>query len=708
MNKQNTGAVLFNNGFELRAAWVAVVSLALSGPAFAAAFPPEVALSDLLPANGGDGSLGTILNGVAANDRSGMSVAHIGDINSDGIDDVIVGAFQASPGGTLSAGESYVVFGRATPPAEFDLAGLATGGGTDGFVVRGIAPGDFSGEEVAGGADLNADGIDDVVIGAGFADGGGLSEAGETYVIYGRDALTPFPAVIDLSSLPVSGGGDGSVGSVIRGALTGDFAGRVSAGGDFNDDNVDDLLIGAERADPGGRVRAGETYVVFGRAGGFGAEFDLASLKAVNGGDGSEGVVMTGINAFDESGTSVDNAGDVNADNIDDILIGAPIADSTGLPFAGEAYLLFGRSSFPAEIALSSLLPGNGGDGTSGIILYGEQSNAETGSSVSGGSDVNDDGIGDIVIGASLIDAGRSYVVFGKNTPFNPTFLLSSLTTTGGGDGSQGFVVNGIVSGDLAGRVVGDLGDFNNDGIGDIGIGAFLASPGGVDRAGSTYVVFGDSGGFPAEIDLDSLLAANGGDGSAGVVINGIDANDGSGIDISAAGDFNMDGIDDIAIGADTADPNGQNSAGETYVVYGRADTGDPDGDGDGVPDATDNCVTVPNNDQADGDADGVGDACDNCVEIANADQYDSNGDDIGSLCDADVTGPDAIEDCTVNFLDLQALKDAFFSNPASPTWNPDADFDNSGLINFVDLQLVKDQFFGSPGPSAAGCDAAG
>ncbi len=106
-----------------------------------------------------------------------------------------------------------------------------------------------------------------------------------------------------------------------------------------------------------------------------------------------------------------------------------------------------------------------------------------------------------------------------------------------------------------------------------------------------------------------------------------------------------------------------------------------------------------------DSDGDGVNDDTDNCTDVANPDQYDSNGDNIGSLCDADITGPGGIEDCTVNFVDLQALKDAFFANPAQPQWNPDADFDNSGLINFSDLQVLKDQLFGPPGPSAAGCN---
>ncbi len=101
-----------------------------------------------------------------------------------------------------------------------------------------------------------------------------------------------------------------------------------------------------------------------------------------------------------------------------------------------------------------------------------------------------------------------------------------------------------------------------------------------------------------------------------------------------------------------------------------------------------------------DSDADGVADDSDNCTLVANADQHDSNADGFGNYCDADITGAGGVEDCFVNFLDLQAVKDAFFSTPVSPVWNPDADFDNSGAVNFADLQILKNQIFGPPGPS--------
>lgn len=109
----------------------------------------------------------------------------------------------------------------------------------------------------------------------------------------------------------------------------------------------------------------------------------------------------------------------------------------------------------------------------------------------------------------------------------------------------------------------------------------------------------------------------------------------------------------------------------------------------------------------ADTDADGIGDSVDNCTFAFNPDQTDVNGDGIGNICDADVTGPggDNAEDCLVNFLDLQRIKGAFFSNPASPTWDAEVDLDNNNLVNFVDLQILKGQFFGLPGPSASGCN---
>jgi hypothetical protein len=132
----------------------------------------------------------------------------------------------------------------------------------------------------------------------------------------------------------------------------------VAGGGDVKGDGIDDLVIGA----PGGRYlyssSAGASYVVFGSSAGFAASLDLAAL------DGANGFRLDGIDAYDQSGRSVSGAGDVNGDGIDDLIIGAPLADPGGRYEAGESYVVFGSAAgFAASLDLSAL------DGTDGFRI---------------------------------------------------------------------------------------------------------------------------------------------------------------------------------------------------------------------------------------------------------------------------------------------------------------------------------------------------
>ncbi len=489
------------------------------------------------------GAAGTTFFGADEGDRSGFSVSGAGDINGDGFDDLLIGALHA---GALSnartrAGESYVIFGGMLQTSTVDLSRI----GTTGITILGVDSSDYCGASVSGAGDVNGDGFDDLLIGALKADasGNGTLNAGESYLIFGGASL---PSTIDLSDL-------GAAGMVIFGADAADYSGNaVSSAGDVNGDGFDDLLIGATCADASGNGKsyAGESYLIYGAAE-LPPTLSLASLNMA-------GLTIFGADMFEQSGFSVTRAGDVNGDGFDDVMIGASAGSSPGRSNAGECYVIFGGRSLPTTIDLGNL-------GAGGFTILGADTEDQSGISVSSAGDLNGDGYDDLLIGAFRADAsgngkseaGESYVIFGKGA-LPTTIDLGTL-------GTAGITIVGADSLDQSGKSVSGVGDVNGDGFNDLLVGAPQADTWGNsnDRAGESYLIFGGIS-SPTTIDLSQI-------GTGWIAIYGIDSQDRSGRSVSAAGDVNGDGFDDLLIGAYDSDAAGNSKpdAGESYLIFG-------------------------------------------------------------------------------------------------------------------------------------------
>ncbi len=408
----------------------------------------------ILPLTSLDGQIGFKIDGENNGDHSGYSVSALGDINSDGHTDLIIGAPSYPDGG--NKGRSYVVFGgppvvhvptttpkptpkktptptkkktitttkkhtstttptpttthiptptasqkKGTFPAVVQLSAL---NGQNGFKLQSEDIDGRAGYSVSGAGDINGDGYADLIIGEP-----GTLLVG-SYVVFGGPGVGG-NGTIALSSL------DGATGFKFDDESGGGGTGfSVSGAEDINGDGYADLIIG----DAGYQTDTGRSYVVFGGLGvGSSGVFSLSSLTGAN------GFKLDGENIDDVSGYSVSGAGDVNGDEYADLIIGA--IGYPGSNDTGRSYVVFGGPDVGSggDIALSSL------SGANGFKLDGENFNDRSGYSVSGAGDINGDGYADLIIGDQGVS---SYVIFGgPDVGSSGIIALSSL------DGATGF-----------------------------------------------------------------------------------------------------------------------------------------------------------------------------------------------------------------------------------------------------------------------------
>ena len=547
----------------------------------------------------------------------GWDVVNIGDFNGDGIDDLLVSARNSDTLGRVNNGGAWILFGSENGLPVLDQNTITNLKPSQGIFFAGAYNGDIMGTGINALGDFNGDGYKDVIISSHWPD--------KIYVIFGGPNNSWGNGTVDLATIDA---GDNTHGFVIRnpgvnpnnpsapGYDSWNGIG-VGGGGDFNGDGYTDLLFGNREAGPN---NSGAGYVLYGGANvnknivmdwsnpatGTGSSQTWAHFPAgVNGTTITNSFTGTVTNSSQVNGVdlgdSINNVGDVNGDGIDDFVIADPRANnvmSQGYSAsAGTAYLVYGKAGgLGSSIDLKNMTLDQGIRINSQHYEWlGSARQDYSTNTITALGDINGDGINDFAISAPYSepgDPGRVWIIYGKAGGYTSDINLDALNTVGVPsqfntnpmfDSSVGSLIlnekatYNTATGKWTQSTVDEWfgvsiragGDINGDGINDFIIGARYADrpgKGSGDNSGAVYVVYGNEHGLPAIWSIKDVIN----DPTKGYALYG----EGAGFELGngvAMGDWNGDGMMDIATGAYNADFTATDS-GAMYVYYSASD----------------------------------------------------------------------------------------------------------------------------------------
>ncbi|AUM11350.1 Ig-like domain-containing protein [Ketobacter alkanivorans] len=484
------------------------------------------------------------VQGSTAGEHIGWAVNGVGDVNGDGFEDFVTGA----PDNNGSAGVAYIVYGQAgSTRSNFNSSTITNG--TNGFKIIGQSAVDKLGGAVGGAGDINDDGYDDIFVAAPLEDNY-ASDGGIVYIIFGQASNSD----VNISSFSSSNGFRVTISEAsarIGDSFT-DFSGNgqgIDAGGDFNGDGIDDLIVGIRYSDENG-ADSGKAYLIFGESGATRGDVDLDLIDTT----GPDGMLIYGASAGWQLGQSARFVGDYDADGYDDIVVSAIFSGAVASN-GGQSFLIFG-SPGPIFNAIDVATLSGG----SGFKISSTEVGSIIGHSVDGG-DFNGDGISDLLVssnGKSINGKsgnGAAFVIYGDNGGSYGNIDVDTLLS------SEGFAIYGENDADNMSHSLASAGDFNVDGVDDVLLGAYINGEGGAN-AGAGYLVMGKDGASRADVDLATLNSND------GIKIIGAAANDRL-AQASGNADVNGDGFNDLILGATLGD-NASADGGETVVIWGR------------------------------------------------------------------------------------------------------------------------------------------